>query len=352
MGLIKRGNSKNWYVQFMHDGKNHIRSAKTTNKREAAKVEQQMREDLFKTNVLGEADSITIRAAVELYVDTFKDRPESHSKAIHMQTFVFENLEPDRNLESLSSRDIEKVKNIRLRRGNKNATINLTFNFIRMFHKNAKRLGYATQILEFPKIRADKHKLRYLTLDEEKALLKALQPTHDQQKAAQQDNYDLVVTLLDTGARHGEIVRLTWEDIDMKAKTVKLYRPKVRNQSVIYMSDRLYAILSRRSASSKSKYVFTSRDGGPRNHSTIAIKKAIKRANLEDVSIHTLRHTAASRWIQHGLSLFEVSQMLGHSDIKTTMRYAHLEQTDTSLKARDVLNKIHEEEKPKLKVVC
>ena len=52
------------------------------------------------------------------------------------------------------------------------------------------------------------------------------------------------------------------------------------------------------------------------------------------------------------LSVYEVKEMLGHSDIKTTMRYAHLEQKDISSKARDVINKINKETlKPKLKIV-
>ena len=44
-----------------------------------------------------------------------------------------------------------------------------------------------------------------------------------------------------------------------------------------------------------------------------------------DVTIHTLRHTHASRLIQNGMSIYEVKEILGHSDIKTTMRYAYLE---------------------------
>jgi site-specific recombinase XerD len=47
-----------------------------------------------------------------------------------------------------------------------------------------------------------------------------------------------------------------------------------------------------------------------------------------------------------------VKEILGHSDIKTTMRYAHLEQRDVSSRARDVINKINTQiEKPELKVV-
>lgn len=80
--------------------------------------------------------------------------------------------------------------------------------------------------------------------------------------------------------------------------------------------------------------------------------KAFKRAGLHDCTLHTLRHTHASRLIQNGMSVYEVKEILGHSDIKTTMRYAHLEQKDVSSRARDVINKINTQiEKPDLKVV-
>ena len=56
---------------------------------------------------------------------------------------------------------------------------------------------------------------------------------------------------------------------------------------------------------------------------------------------HTLRHTQASRLIQNGLNLYEIKEVLGHSDIKTTMRYAHLEQAAVSLKVKEVMNKLN-----------
>ncbi|WP_084591007.1 tyrosine-type recombinase/integrase [Desulfonatronovibrio magnus] len=56
--------------------------------------------------------------------------------------------------------------------------------------------------------------------------------------------------------------------------------------------------------------------------------KARNRAGLEDVRLHTLRHSFASFLINAGRSIYEVGAILGHSQIKTTMRYAHLsEQT-------------------------
>ena len=57
-----------------------------------------------------------------------------------------------------------------------------------------------------------------------------------------------------------------------------------------------------------------------------AWKTAFERAKLEDVTMHDLRHTFASRLVMKNVPLLTVSRLLGHSDIKMTMRYSHLSQ--------------------------
>ena len=87
-----------------------------------------------------------------------------------------------------------------------------------------------------------------------------------------------------------------------------------------------------------TEYLFTNQKGtGPRNHATNGIKKALRRSGIQGVRIHDFRHTCASRLIQAGMSLYEVSSILGHSDVQTTQRYAHLECKDVSQRARDIM---------------
>ena len=71
------------------------------------------------------------------------------------------------------------------------------------------------------------------------------------------------------------------------------------------------------------------------------MRKAFDRAGIHDCSAHTLRHTHASRLIQNGLNIYEVKEIIGHSDIRTTMRYAHIEQRSVSIKAREVINNLN-----------
>jgi integrase len=83
------------------------------------------------------------------------------------------------------------------------------------------------------------------------------------------------------------------------------------------MNDAVYAVLSARTGRREGR-VFSTRS--VRN----AFEKAVSEAKLEDFRFHGLRHIAASHLVMRGASLADVCAVLGHSDIKMTMRYAHL----------------------------
>ncbi|PKD37802.1 hypothetical protein CWO84_21330 [Methylomonas sp. Kb3] len=75
----------------------------------------------------------------------------------------------------------------------------------------------------------------------------------------------------------------------------------------------------------------------------MSVRKAIDRAGLVDCTIHTLRHTFASRMIQNGASLYEVKELLGHSSINTTMGYSHLCQEQTTSKAKEIMDRTNKD---------
>ena len=214
----------------------------------------------------------------------------------------------------------------------------------------ARENGYMTKKLEYPKLKIDNKRLRFLSLEEEKQLLIQLNPKLDfpyrpayeyrpaKENKARQDNYDLTILLLDTGARYGEIASLTWDKVNLAERSINLWRPKVKNESIIFMTSRVYEVIQRRANEATTDYLFTNDKGdGPRNHTTNGIKKAMKRAGIEGVRIHDFRHTCASRLIQNGMTLYEVANILGHTDVTTTQRYAHLACTDVGQRARDIM---------------
>ena len=353
MSVFKRNGVGNYYIQFNYNGKTYCKSSKTTNKRTAERMERDWRDELHRIEELGERPRITLKDALQGYV-TSKQNTGSSEYARHNLNAIESRMDSSTYLDELRDWDLNKFKSLRESEGMAPQTIKHNLQAIRSTVAWAKDHGYQVPTLVYPKIRLPKHRLRYLSFEEESRLLADLDPKRSRpyrpdyayrpeaENRMYQDNYDLVVLLLDTGARYSELANIKWSAINLESGTINLWRSKVRNESIIYMTSRVKEILHRRSETKVSdEYLFTNQEGQPRGYQSKGIRSAFKRAGIEDFKIHDLRHTCASRLVQAGLSLYEVANILGHTDISTTQIYAHLERKDVSAKARDVLDNLH-----------
>lgn len=352
MTLVRRANSKFWYVQFQLKHITIIRSTRTSDRRVAERVAAKIRAEAHEKIVLGRKRSISLELALKQFVQHKESTPNHKNLKVHFRALLryFKGSMP---LAALSSNHIEGYAQSKLQQGIHPQTVKHNLNCLFAAIKKVAREGYEVPTLECPKLRIPKSKIRFITAFEEQRLLNELDPERlangmallierkPEMKKALQDNFDLIVLLLDTGARYSEVANIKWSQIDLDKRAILLWRPKVRNESVIFMTDRVFDILSRRRSDAQSEFVFTNKQGKARGYQADAIRKAFRRAGLHDCTIHTLRHTHASRLIQNGLSVYEVRAVLGHTDIKTTMRYAHLEQTVVTQRARDVINQLN-----------
>lgn len=379
MSLIKRSNSKNWYYSFQRNGKRHFGTTGTTNKKVAALVEQKKRDEIHRQAYLGAPAIITLSDALALFRKSREETPNYKNVVTYENKLVGKKHHPlsgdvivvgklaDSNspIHEIKTKDVMEYAEIRKREGVSNWTIRHELQTLHTAMQYVKSLGYmVNELIQFPsrELKVRKGKVRFLTIDEEKRLLNALSPVREgrglrpigerspQKQKQLQDNYDLVIALLDTGMRYSELTNLPWSAVSLKDGTIQIYRQKVDSEDVFHMTDRLFQIIVRRNEMKRenSRYVFEAKDGGPRKYSSHAIQKAIIRAGLNDndvvrekgdkVTLHTLRHTFASRLVQNGVGIMQVSKLLGHSSVKTTEIYAHLSVQEVSKDAVRVLN--------------
>lgn len=353
MSVVKRANSQFWYIHFQFNNETYIQSAKTTNKKIAERMEIVLKAKVHAEKYLGKKERIKFQAAFALYKQSKKGIASYRNLVAH-ETVLNRLLPINKYIDDFTSRDMELFKRDRMAEGAGPEIIKYGFLIVRGTLKHAKKLGYLVSELDFPQVKMPKSSLRYLNQAEEAQLLAELDTKRegqglpefskrsDELKRAMQDAYDLVVLLLDTGARYSEIANIEWHRINLTDRTINLWRSKVENETTLYMTDRVHAILTRRAIYQTTKYVFINKTGESRGYCTQSIRKALKRAGLVNCRVHTLRHTLASRLIQNGMSVYEIRDILGHNDIKTTMRYAHLEQKQVTLKARDVINRLNQ----------
>jgi integrase len=353
MGILKRDNSKHWYVQLQFNRKTIVRSTKTANRQKALQFERKLREQLVAEQLLGEKQSIPIREAIKMYQQSKSGQSSQKTLPGYIDA-MGRHIDVEKDFDKLTNADLDRLVDGRRCEGVSPHTIKHTISVIRGAWNLAKRRHYKVSEVEFPTITLPKHRTRYLSLDEEKRLLKELDPYREgkglkpyaqrsnELKRNLWDAHDLVILLIDLGARLNEVQTLEWKDINLEEKVLHIWRHKTKAESILHMTDRVYEVIKRRhSQRGDGPYLFTAKDGGPRKYARQCITKAFKRAGLTDIRIHDLRHTTASRLIQNGLSLFEVAQILGHSSSQTTARYAHLERSHVSAKAANVLNSLN-----------
>ncbi len=138
--------------------------------------------------------------------------------------------------------------------------------------------------------------------------------------------YAYIQLLLHTGCRSGELLSLTWDNVNIDARYLVVRNSLSKNKKTIYKPLNSQAIKAFDCLQYfHSDFVFYNPKTDFR-YKTFrrAWLSTVEKSKLGHVRIHDLRHTFASLLIKQGVPLYHVSQLLGHSDTRITQRYAHL----------------------------
>lgn len=168
---------------------------------------------------------------------------------------------------------------------------------------------------------------RYLSVEEAQRLYEAV---------CQSENTMLkyiVPMLILTGARKREVLDAKWQDFDFSRRIWRIPMSKSGKARHVPLSDGALTLLSTMPRKPDCDWAFANPETAkPYVSIFYAWNTARKNAGLSDVRMHDLRHSFASLLINSGRTLYEVQHILGHTQVKTTQRYAHLSQ-DTLLAA-------------------
>jgi integrase len=249
---------------------------------------------------------------------------------------------------------IERWRTARLKAGKQKSTINRDVVALKAALSKAVGWGLvkAHPIASVKPYRVDRQAvIRYLTADEETQLLSALGLRDDRRKesrasgnkwrqargyAVLAEHHELpdhltplVIVALHTGLRRGELFSLKWDDVDLVRNlvTVRGSGAKSGNTRHVPLNDTAMTTLKKWNSRSKTDLkglVFPGIEGEPLEDIKTAWGALVTAAAIKDFRFHDLRHTFASKLVQAGVDLNTVRELLGHGDIKMTLRYAHL----------------------------
>lgn len=213
-------------------------------------------------------------------------------------------------LDDITPFQIEQFKKHKLQEGTKDSTINRYLTILKTVYNKAIEWGNAKEN-PFNKVKHYKEnnaRVRYLEKEEIGRLLDAC-PQYVRQ---------IVMVAINTGMRKNEIFSLKWSDIDFRNDLIYIHKTKNNERKIIPMNLPLKRTLINMREHSKEDELF------PVKRIEKPFSKALKCATITNCRFHDLRHTFASHLVMNGVDLMTVKELLGHKDIKMTMRYSHL----------------------------
>ena len=316
MGIFQKGN--NWYIDYYVKGRRK-RKKIGHSKKLALQALKNVQIKIAKGEYLGIYDD------KKLLFNKYAPQYSAYSKANkawstynRRDRFSINNLTSffkGKYLFEITSQMIEKYKAERLEKVSP-ATVNRELECLKHMFTKAIEWGYVktNPVKGIKFLKEPPGRLRYLRSEEAEALL----------SACSDHIRPIVVTALNTGMRKGEILNLKWADVDLKNRKIIVINAKNNESRVIPINQTLHKELSNLSRNTNGEYVFPNRDGLPFGDIKKSFSSALKQAKIEDFRFHDLRHTFGSHMIMQGVDLRTVQQVMGHKDIKMTMRYSHL----------------------------
>ncbi len=327
MTVIKRGNS--YWVDIGFDRKRIRKRSPHNSFKSAQAFEILLRQKLARGEPIEDAEEkecifkdVSLQW-LDIYVKNNNKPSEYHNK----RSILNSDLIPyfgTKQINKITSFSIEQYKNnlIKVKKLAPNS-INNKLCVLSKCLKSAQEWGLINVI---PKIKLQKvppQKFDYLTEEESTKLL----------MHAKGVIREMILLAIKTGLRFGELIALRWQDINIEERILTVNRnivrkiegsPKNNRTRIVPLTYEIIQMLKNKKQG--EQYLFHDRQGNPLryNYCFRNLHKTCKKAGLRKIGWHCLRHSFASHLASKNNSIVAIKELLGHSDIKTTMRYAHV----------------------------
>jgi len=356
--------TKNYYFFYRHEGAKRkfrigrdgnitVAQARDTAKRRAGEVTDEVDIHAERKKRRSKGKAHTLKSFIEgPYIEWREVHRKRASGTLHTFEKHFFPIFGNTKLKDITAWNLEKWKTAQIKAGNKPTTVN---RYIAELKSALSKAVEWEEIEDNPLRKVKPAKIdhspnvRYLSNDEETRLRQAL-TGRDKKTKVERANANkwreargytlypdlfsqtytdhltpMVLLSINTGMRRGEVFHLCWEDINFSTETLTIHGGKAKSGHTRHIPLNNEALTTLENWGKKPKgLVFPNKDGNPLDNIKSSWGTLLKEANIKDFRWHDLRHHFASRLVMVGVDLNTVRELLGHSDIKTTLRYAHL----------------------------
>ncbi|WP_078485302.1 site-specific integrase [Solemya velum gill symbiont] len=225
-----------------------------------------------------------------------------------------------RRIDEINDGDIRKILKKLIDKERTPATVNRYRSLLSVMFSRAIDSGLLNQnpVSSVKPLKENNELTRYLSDEEYGRITAAIEN-------APTNAGNLILMLLYTGRRRGDVMKMRWEDVSLESGFWRI--PKDQNSWQVPLTDPIRAVLDeqRKSRVAFNPYVFPGRNGKSHIKNPYhAWSKVREEADLQDLRIHDLRHAYAGRLAQANIDLYTIANLIGHKDLKTTKRYSHL----------------------------
>lgn len=327
-----------WYVCFRTADGREVRRAAGKSRRSAesikSKIETQLREGKFFER---EARSTwTLAQLAHVYLERLtRLRPRSARWRREMFRQVLRALGGEHPIEQITVATLDRYVTKRIGEGKTASTVNREIAVLRHALRQAARWKTETllsryRLAEWLPLRETEtmRKPVFLTRDEVDRVLRVAHLGALRRGLNGRQGEAVVRLALETGARLGEILAITWSDLDGRGILRIRTEKRGPDRSIELQESTVRLLRDLRDPADGAGPIFRSpRSGRQRSHIRRFWRAIRKGAGIPHVRFHDLRHTAASEMLRRGLLLREVQYVLGHSSPRMTERYAHFART-------------------------
>ncbi|MDQ3713849.1 MAG: tyrosine-type recombinase/integrase [Acidobacteriota bacterium] len=334
MALYKRPNSKYWWMKFTFDGQLIQQSTKCSNKRDALTVESAYRTQLAlgKIGIEPKQKAPTFSKAVDDFLVWLKvehaAQPNTYQR-YHFSAGLLKKYLGSVKVDRINKKTVEdfivwrsgqtsrKTKDFITRETINNELLTLKMILKRLVESKILHDNPARGVKQ---LKANERNFHVITRDEEKLYL----------LAAPQPLQDVAIVMLETGMRCCEVYPICRQDVSLERGFLQVVKGKTASSiRQVHLSDRAQDVLRCRAGKFTGENLFPQNDiDGARATFTL------DRLHLETVRklkmkfrLYDARHTFASRAVEDGIDLLVLASILGHSNLKMVMRYAHPSET-------------------------